>query len=90
MVRQALFIVTLSTFTLFCREWNAGLGPAKDLYTIGSNPQFSLDVGAETSGAVWILLTRHITDIQDFRENREFIAVLVYKGSGKRVYYPSE
>lgn len=66
------------------------MGPTKDLYTIGSNPQFSLDVGGEASGAIWILLTRHITDIQDFRENREFIAVLVYKGSGKRVYYPSE
>lgn len=72
-----------------CREWNAGTGPVKDLYTIGANPQFSLDVGAEASGAVWILLTRHITDIEDFRENQEFIAVLVYKGNGKRVYYPS-
>lgn len=77
-------------YVFFYREWNAGLGPSKDLYTIGSNPQFSLDVGAEASGAIWILLTRHITEIQDFRENREFIAVLVYKGSGKRVYYPSE
>lgn len=60
------------------------------MYTIGANPQFSLEVSNEASGAVWILLTRHITDIEDFRENREYITVLVYKGTGKRVYYPSK
>ncbi|XP_044253389.1 calpain-7-like [Tribolium madens] len=76
----------------FCihQSWNAGTGPVKDLYTIGSNPQFSLDVGASSSGAVWLLLTRHITDIDDFRENQEYITVLVYKNNGKRVYYPYE
>lgn len=65
------------------------MGPVKDLYTVGENPQFSLDVGTEASGAIWILLTRHITDIEDFRENKEFIALMVYKSNGKRVYYPS-
>lgn len=64
------------------------MGPVKDAYNIGSNPQFSLDVEPNASGAVWILLTRHITDIADFRDNKEYIAVLVYKGNGKRIYYP--
>ncbi|KAF5270607.1 hypothetical protein FQA39_LY01345 [Lamprigera yunnana] len=72
------------------QSWNAGTGPVKDMYTIGANPQFSLDVDGTTSGAVWILLTRHITDIDDFRENHEYITVLVYKGNGKRVYYPND
>lgn len=40
-------------------------------------------------GAVWVLLTRHITEIDDFRENKEYITVLVYKNDGNRVYYPS-
>ncbi|KAL3272897.1 hypothetical protein HHI36_014357 [Cryptolaemus montrouzieri] len=70
-------------------SWNAGLGPAKDLYTVSSNPQFSLDVStSSTSAAVWILLTRHITDIDDFRENKEYITVFVYQNNGRKVYYP--
>jgi calpain-7 len=97
-------------YLLFCAIscWNAGSGPAKDLYNIGENPQFSLTVRSPGSSAVWILLTRvidtvtlqekqlsitffisqHITDIEDFRENKEYITVLVYKNDGKRVYYP--
>ncbi|XP_063916671.1 calpain-7-like [Zophobas morio] len=73
----------------FCihQSWNAGTGPVKDLYTIGSNPQFSLDVSHNASGAVWLLLTRHITDIEDFRDNKEYITLLVYK-NGKKIYYP--
>lgn len=72
------------------QSWSAGTGPAKDMYTIGANPQFSLDVSGGSSGAVWILLTRHITEIKDFRENGEYITVLVYRGNGKRVYYPND
>lgn len=59
----------------------------KDLYTVAANPQYSLDISGENSGAVWLLLTRHITDIEDFRENKEYITIFVYKG-GKKVYYP--
>ncbi|XP_014671415.1 PREDICTED: calpain-7-like [Priapulus caudatus] len=66
--------------------WNAGSGPIKDAYNIGDNPQYRLEV--QGAGAVWVLLTRHITDKDDFAENKEFIAIVVYKGDGRRVYYP--
>lgn len=72
----------------FLRSWSAGSGPIKDAYNIGENPQFRMEVKPGASGAVWILLTRHITQIDDFRENREYITVLVYKNDGRRVYYP--
>ncbi|XP_023289870.1 calpain-7 isoform X2 [Orussus abietinus] len=70
--------------------WKAGMGPAKDAFNIGDNPQFSLEVQPDVSGAIWILLTRHITDIADFRQNQEYITVLVYRNDGKRVYYPHD
>ncbi|CAH0398502.1 unnamed protein product [Chilo suppressalis] len=70
------------------QKWDAGNGPVKDIYNIGENPQFSLHV--QGKGAVWLLLTRHITQIDDFRDNKEYITLLVYKNDGKRVYYPYE
>jgi len=36
------------------------------------------------------LLTRHITDKSDFAENKEYIALVVYKNNGNRIYYPME
>ena len=82
--------IVFGNLSLCCRMWEAGVGPIKDRYNIGLNPQFSLQVKPGVNGAIWILLTRHITDISDFRQNQEYITVLVYKNDGKRVYYPRE
>lgn len=72
------------------QSWHAGTGPSKDAYNVGDNPQFSLNVPAGR-GSVYVLLTRHITSIEDFRENKEYITLLVYNHrKGKRVYYPHD
>lgn len=72
------------------QSWNAGTGPSKDAYNVGDNPQFSLKVPAGR-GSIYVLLTRHITTIEDFRENKEYITLLVYNHkNGKRVYYPHD
>lgn len=69
--------------------WRAGVGPVKDVYNIGENPQYSLELKAPGS-AVWILLTRHITDRDDFAHNKEYIAIVVYKNNGRKVYIPND
>lgn len=87
---QFIIIIFASSFINFCliiRKWHAGVGPTKDAYSIGDNPQYSLRVPAGR-GSVWVLLTRHITNIDDFRDNKEYITLLVYQNSGKRIYYP--
>jgi calpain-7 len=80
----------LTNESLLLRTWSAGLGPIKDVYNIGENPQYKLEIDSKSAAAVWILLTRHITELEDFRENREYITVLVYDTDGKRVFYPYE
>ena len=67
--------------------WKSGSGPVKDLYNIGHNPQYRLV--AEKNSSIWVVLTRHITDKDDFAQNRIYIALIVYKG-GKKVYLPCE
>jgi len=71
-------------------KWMAGDGPVKDSYNIGDNPQYKLVVNCgNDEGIVWILLTRHIMERDDFADNKEFITVHVYKGEGSsRIYYP--
>ncbi|CAK8678024.1 unnamed protein product [Clavelina lepadiformis] len=72
-----------------CRHaaWLARDGPKKDTYSLGNNPQYRLEVRNKKATAVWILLTRHITEKDDFAENKEFITLLVYKNDGKKVYH---
>ncbi|XP_039593575.1 calpain-7 [Polypterus senegalus] len=71
--------------------WDAKQGPVKDAYSLANNPQYRLEVQCPPGGAaVWVLLTRHITDKDDFAQNREFITLVVYKTDGKKVYYPSD
>ncbi|KAK7886959.1 hypothetical protein WMY93_026580 [Mugilogobius chulae] len=75
----------------FCihSSWDGKQGPVKDVYSLANNPQYRLEVQCPTGGAaVWVLLTRHITDKDDFAQNREFITLVVYKNDGKKVYYP--
>ncbi|XP_020604869.1 calpain-7-like [Orbicella faveolata] len=69
--------------------WTAAEGPKKDVYNIGDNPQYKLELlSSDSDAVVWILLTRHITRKDDFAENKEFITVHVYKTDGGRVFYP--
>lgn len=76
-------------FTLHS-TWKAMEGPKKDVYNIGDNPQYKLELmSCDNDVVVWILLTRHITQKDDFAENKEFITVHVYKSDGGRIFYPS-
>lgn len=78
--------------SLFHRKWSSNEGPIKDRYNLGENPQYILKTKCKSSArcTTWLLLTRHIVDKQDFADNKEYIALVVYKNNGKRIYYPSE
>ena len=54
-------------------------GPKKDLYSFANNPQYLLTVDASVDTMVWLLLSRHITEKDDFAENKDFITLIVYK-----------
>lgn len=70
--------------------WSAASGPRKDLYNLGYNPQYRLEVNAKEDAVVWILLTKHITDKVDFADNKDYITIHVFGGVGGRVYYPDK
>nr|XP_033785927.1 calpain-7 isoform X1 [Geotrypetes seraphini] len=71
--------------------WDGKQGPVKDAYSLANNPQYKLEIQCPAGGAaVWLLLSRHITDKDDFAHNREFITMVVYKTDGKKVFYPSD
>ena len=47
---------------IFFSTWAAKEGPKRDSYNISDNPQYRLEIKSSQPAAVWILLTRHITD----------------------------
>ncbi|KAI6239086.1 Calpain, protein [Aphelenchoides fujianensis] len=66
--------------------WDGRQGPKRDHYTVSDNPQYTLEVNNKLGvSAIWILLTRHIMDKDDFANNKEYITVMVYKG-GRRIH----
>jgi len=78
--------------------WPANIGPKRDSYNMGPNPQFWLDVdnAAAATAPLWLLLTKHITktfmldenSAQPIRLSEDFITIHVFaKTNGKRVYY---
>lgn len=77
--------------SVYHATWSQETGPVRDVYTVGDNPQYRLTVNMgpkTTTAAVWILLTRHITAIDDFAVNKEFITLIVYE-TGQKIYVPT-
>ncbi|KAI9016376.1 hypothetical protein CLU79DRAFT_763565 [Phycomyces nitens] len=70
--------------------WHEDMGPKKDVYNLGYNPQFRLKVNVpdKKPAAVWILLSKHIMVTE---ENTDYITLHVYNNTnGERVFYPGE
>ncbi|KAJ2356716.1 cysteine protease [Coemansia sp. RSA 2618] len=66
--------------------WGLDMGPRQALYDFSTNPQYTLAVGDGADRQVWILLSKHLTKTE---ENRDFIALHVYDGTGgRRIYEP--
>ncbi|KAI7867268.1 hypothetical protein BDF14DRAFT_699957 [Spinellus fusiger] len=70
--------------------WPEEIGPKKDIYNLGYNPQFHLRVNVPDHkvATVWLLLSKHIRVTE---ENIDYITLHVYNNSnGERVFYPGE
>ncbi|ORZ25281.1 hypothetical protein BCR42DRAFT_445071 [Absidia repens] len=70
--------------------WLENVGPKRDVYNLGYNPQFSLTVTVpdKKPAAVWLLLSKHIMVTE---ENTDYITLHVYNDTnGERIYYPGE
>ena len=66
------------------------MGPKKDVYNLGYNPQFSLRVTVpdKKPAAVWLLLSKHVMITE---ENTDYITLHVYSNTnGQRIYYPGD
>lgn len=72
-------------------HWPEHLGPKKDIYNLGYNPQFSLEVTVpdKKPAAVWLLLSKHVMVTEE--ENPDYITLHIYSETdGQRIYYPSD
>lgn len=56
-------IIAVFLLIFLFSSWDAKQGPVKDAYSLANNPQYKLEVQCPQGGAaVWVLLSRHITD----------------------------
>ncbi|CDS12974.1 hypothetical protein LRAMOSA05158 [Lichtheimia ramosa] len=70
--------------------WHGHIGPKKDVYNLGYNPQFSLHITVpdRKPAAVWLLLSKHVMVTE---ENTDYITLHIYDNTGgQRVYYPGD
>ncbi|KAM3589448.1 cysteine protease [Umbelopsis sp. WA50703] len=68
--------------------WHGDIGPKKDTYNLGYNPQFKLvvNVPENKTSAVWLLMSKHIMVTE--QKNVDFITLHVYNDTnGERVYH---
>jgi len=80
---------SLFKYTFCCHSyWGSDQGPKFDFYSYDNNPQYKLSV-SQSNTAVWALLTRHITDKDDFANNKVYLAIVVFKG-GEKIYVQKE
>ncbi|CAO3607815.1 unnamed protein product [Cunninghamella echinulata] len=71
--------------------WPENVGPKKDIYNLGYNPQFSLTINVpdKKPAAVRLLLSKHIMVTEE--ENIDYITLHVYNdANGERIFYPGE